>query len=136
MSDLPKRSLAVILSLGSLGLLWPPLLTARTLNWYFIPSTRSGTLASHLFPMTSTAFCHLELEMEFREFSMLCHKKILQHIGHTHTHSKHNFIYVSSLLTIFWDFEGPTLELYQERCKMINSAHCCEVLSDELKAVI
>jgi hypothetical protein len=63
MSGSPNRSLAVIGSLGSLGLLWPPLLTARTLNWYFIPSTRSGTLASHLFPMTSTAFCHLELEI-------------------------------------------------------------------------
>jgi hypothetical protein len=63
MPDSPNRSLAVIGSLGSLGLLWPPLLTARTLNWYFMPSTRSGTLASHLFPMTSTAFCHLELEI-------------------------------------------------------------------------
>ena len=55
--------MAVIGSLGSLGLLWPPLLTARTLNWYFMPSTKSGTLASHLFPMTSTAFCHLELQI-------------------------------------------------------------------------
>ncbi|KAE9543462.1 hypothetical protein AGLY_002262 [Aphis glycines] len=59
---IPFLSFVITGSLGSLGLLNPPLLTAITRKVYFIFSARSGTLPSHLFPINSTAFCHLELK--------------------------------------------------------------------------
>lgn len=59
---IPFLSFVITGSLGSLGLLNPPLLTAITRNVYFIFSARSGILPSHLFPINSTAFCHLELK--------------------------------------------------------------------------
>lgn len=60
---IPFLSLVITGSLGSLGLLKPPLLTAITRNVYFIFSARSCTLPSHLFPINSAAFCHLELKI-------------------------------------------------------------------------
>jgi len=50
------------------GLDCPALLTALTLNWYVFPSTRSGTLPSHLLPVTSAALIHFPESLSF--FSM------------------------------------------------------------------
>jgi histone-lysine N-methyltransferase SETMAR len=40
------------------------------------------------------------------------------------------------ILTLFWDFEDPTLECYQERGTAVTSVRYCDILLNELKLVI
>jgi hypothetical protein len=40
------------------------------------------------------------------------------------------------MLTLFWDFNGPILEHYQDRGQMINSAQYCAMPEEELKLAI
>lgn len=74
-NTIPFLSLVITGSLGSLGLLNPPLLTAIMRNVYFMFSARSGTRPSHLFPINSAAFCHLELQ---RGSTILLNSKIFR----------------------------------------------------------
>jgi hypothetical protein len=34
---------------------------------------------------------------------------------------------------LFWDYDGPTLEHYQQRGKMVNSAQYCAMPEEEMK---
>jgi hypothetical protein len=42
----------------------------------------------------------------------------------------------SVMLTLFWDFNGPILEHYQDCGQMVNGAQCCTMLEEELKPAI
>lgn len=63
--NLRQRALAVCGLVASLGSPGPALLTARTLNWYWLPSSNLGTVPVHMGPSISAALTKLAPNLSF-----------------------------------------------------------------------